>query len=379
GKASLLGLVIFCASVPTSVLGPIAGTLADTFNRRTLLVVTQAIFAAGAFYLAAATYLHFVTYEQIVVVALILGVVSTVEQPARQSTVSACVPAEDLPLAIPINAMTFNLSRLVGPAIGGLLLVAVGPAACYFVNGVSFFALIFSALAIRSDLSPRQREAQPIKDLLIEGALYTYRDRRLRTLFALESIVSIFGLTYITQMPTIVDRMLHRAGDPRLGTHDKFILSTGYIVIGVGAIIALSIIMQLAERRVRGIMIRTAMTCLAVALIALGFTRNEFAAYPLFAILGMCAITHFNITNTLFQTIAPPRLRGRVLAMHIWALNGLGPFGVLTFGYIADGFGMPFALQAGGVVVLLGALWSWVNGRGLQGVDDDDVVYGVPD
>ncbi|HVT13464.1 MAG TPA: MFS transporter [Fimbriimonadaceae bacterium] len=379
GKASLLGLVVFCASVPTSILGPIAGTLADTFNRRTLLVVTQAIFAAGAFYLAAATHYHFVTYEQIIVVALILGIVSTVEQPARQSTVSACVPAEDLPLAIPINAMTFNLSRLIGPAIGGLLLVAVGPAACYFVNGVSFFALIFSALAIRSDLSPRQREAQPIKDLLVEGALYTYRDRRLRTLFILESIVAIFGLTYITQMPTIVDRMLHRAGDPRLGTHDKFILSTGYIVIGVGAIIALSIIMQFAERRVRGLMIRIAMTCLAVALIVLGFVRSEYAAYPIFGALGMCAITHFNITNTLFQTIAPPRLRGRVLAMHIWALNGLGPFGVLMFGYIADAFGMPLALQGGGAVVLLGALWSWVNGKSLQGVDDADVVYGVPD
>lgn len=379
GSTALLGLVVFCASVPTTILGPVAGTLADTFNRKTLLVVTQAIFAAGAFYLAAATYFHFVTYWQIIIVALILGIVSTVEQPVRQSTVSSCVPPEDLALAIPINAMTFNLSRLIGPAIGGMMLATIGTASCYFVNGLSFFALIFAALAIRADLSPKEREHQPIKDLIVEGALYTFRDRGLRTLFCLESIVAICGLTYISQMPAIVDQMLHRPHDPRSGTHDKFILATGYMVIGVGSIIALSVIMHLAERRVRALLIRSAMTLLAICLITLGFVRNEWLAYPLFAILGMCAITQFNLTNTLFQTLAPPRLRGRVLAMHIWSLNGIGPFGILALGYLADARGLPFALQLGGAIVLVGAIWSWINQKGLAGVDDPQFISGMAD
>jgi len=375
----LLGLVMFCASLPTTVLGPIAGTLADTFNRRILLVVTQIIFALGAFYLAAATYYHFVTYLQILIVAFILGLVSTVEQPARQSTVSSCVPPEDLPVAIPINAMTFNLSRIVGPAIGGLLLGAVGTASCYFVNGLSFFALIFAALAIRADLSPKSYGPQPVRDLIVEGALYTHRDRRLRRLFALELIVSICGLTYVSQMPAIVEQMLHRAGDPLNGAHDKFMLAAGYLVIGIGAIGGLSILMHFADRPYRSFLIRAAMTTLAVALTALGFVRNEWEAYPLFIVLGMCAITQFNLTNTLFQTLAPPRLRGRVLAMHIWALNGLGPLGALAFGYIAQRSGLPFAIKLGGAIVFVAALWAWVSGGSLQGVDSEESFFGVQD
>ena len=375
----LLALVIPVASLPTTILGPIAGTLADTFNRRTLLVVTQILFAAGAFYLSAATYFHFVSYIQILIVAFLLGLVGTVEQPARQSTVSSCVPPEDLPLAIPINAMTFNLSRIVGPAIGGLLLATVGTAACYFVNGVSFFALIFAALALRSDLSPRESKAQPVKDLIIEGALYTYRDRRLRTLFVLELLVSACGLVYISQMPAIVAQMLHRAGDPVNGPHDRFIYSSSYFVIGVGAITALSIIMRLADRPLRAMLIRTAMMTMAVALLVLGFVRNEWVAYPIFIVLGMCSITQFNLTNTLFQTLAPPRLRGRVLAMHMWALNGLGPFGILAFGYIAQRVNLPIALQIGGAIILIGATWAWFNGGSLKGVDNRESFYGVPD
>jgi MFS family permease len=364
----LLALVSFCGSVPTTIFGPIAGSLADIVDRKKLLVVTQIIFASGAFYLAAATYFQFVTYWQIITVALILGVVATVEQPVRQSTVSSCVPPEDLPVAIPLNAMTFNISRLIGPAIGGLLLAVTGTASCYFVNGLSFFALIFAALALRADLSPKQRAPQPVRDLITEGALYTFRDRRLRTLFALEAIVSMCGLTYLIQMPAIAEQMLH---DKLRG------MAIGYVAVGTGTVSALAIIMQLADRSVRALMIRSAMTVLGFALFALSFARTVFAAFPIFALLGMCAVTHFNITNTLFQTLAPPRLRGRVLAMHMWALSGLGPFGTLAFGYIAEHYGLPMSLRIGGAIIVVGAVWAWTNRDGLLGVDDRESFYGV--
>jgi len=356
--------------LPTAVLGPAAGSLADTFDRKKLLVLAQVLFAAGAFYLAAATYLRFVSYWQIVIVAVLLGVVGAVEQPVRQSTVSACVPPEDLPVAIPLNAMTFNISRIVGPSIGGILYGALGAASCYFVNGLSFFALIFAGLAIRADLSPKKRAPQPVKDLIIEGARYTFRDRRLRTLFILESLVSMCGLIYLSQMPAIADVMLR---DRDRGT------SLGYLVVGIGAVSALAIIMQLADRSVRAILIRSAMTLLGVALFMLGFARTEEIAFPIMGVLGMCSITHFNLTNTLFQTLSPPRLRGRVLAMHIWALSGLGPFGALAFGYIAQTSGLPFALHLGGALVLVGALWAWIYKKGLQGIDDRESFYGVSD
>lgn len=370
GRNDLLALVSFLSSVPISVLGPVAGSLADTFDRRKLLVLSQIMFAAGAFYLAAATYFGFVTYWQIAIVALLLGIVSAVEQPVRQSTVSSCVPPEDLPVAIPLNAMTFNISRIIGPVIGGTLYAALGAASCYFVNGLSFFALIFAGLAIKADLSARRREPQPVKDLIMEGARYTFRDRKLRTLFVLEALVSMCGLIYITQIPAIAKQMLHM--DIRANM-------TCFLAVGVGAVGALAIITQLADRPVRALLIRSAMTTLGVALFALSFARTQAFAFPMLALLGMCSITHFNVTNTLFQTLAPVRLRGRVLSMHMWALSGLGPFGTLAFGYFAQAAGLPTALRLGGVLVFLGAIWAWLNIRNLEGVDDRASFYGIAD
>src|SRR5947207_8036222 len=109
---------------------------------------------------------------------------------------------------------------------------------------------------------------------------------------------------------------------------------------------------------------------MSIVLIQIWFDRNEWQSYPIFLILGLCAITQFNATNTLFQLLSPPRLRGRVLAMHIWALSGLGPFGVLAFGYVAGYTGIRLALQIGGVCVLIGALWGWAYQKGLRGIDD---------
>lgn len=365
----LLALVSFFGMLPVTLLGPIAGTLTDTLNRRALLVATQAIYACGAFFLAAATHFGFVQYWHIVVVALVLGTVSAVEMPTRQSIVSTVVPEEDLPAAIPLNALTFNLSRLVGPALGGLLLTGFGPEACYFINGLSFFALIFAGLAIKANLRATRREAQPIGDLLMEGALYTFRDVRLRTLFILESIVSMFGLFYLTQMPAIAVEMLN-VGKRGLGF--------SYTAVGVGAVGSIALITHLSDRSMRAVIIRLAMTLMAVGLILLGTVASPWSGYPLFALLGFCAIAHFNTTNTLFQLLSPARLRGRVLAMHIWALSGLGPFGVLAFGFVAEAVGLRFALQLGGVLVLVGATWGWIYKKGLAGVDSppaqDEVV-----
>lgn len=358
---ALLALVLFVASVPTSLIGPAAGTLADVFDRKRLLILAQSIYAMGAFYLAAATYFGFVTYWQILAIALILGLVSTVEQPTRQSVISSVVPLEDLPLAIPINAMTFNLSRIVGPAIGGVLLATVGTASCYFVNGVSFFALIFSVVAMRSSLKAPHKDIQPIRDLIVEGALYTFREARLKALFILEAVVSTCGLIYITQMPAIAKDMYH---------DEKRFLGWGYLAVGIGSVTALSLLMQLSERRIRSYLIRGAVSLLGVMLIVLGATKSEWAALFVLAALGMSAITCFNLTNTLFQTLSPPRLRGRVLAMHIWAVNGVGPFGTLLFGFIAERTDLPTALWIGGGCVVLASILAWFS-RVFRGVDDD--------
>lgn len=359
GDYGKLAAVSFFGMLPVAVFGPFAGSLVDVLNKRMLLVASQAIYAVGALFLAVATYAGFVEYWHIVAVAFILGCVSTIEMPTRQSIVSQVVPAEDLPAAIPINALTFNLARLVGPAIGGVLLGSFGPAACYLLNGISFAALILAGLAIQADLRASAREVQPMLDLVLEGVRYTFRDPALRTLFILEAIVSAAALNYLPMLPAIAEDIL------KLGPQG---LGLAYLTVGIGSVSALLIVMTLSDRPYHTHLIRGAMTLFGVCLILLSFTDRPALAFPLFAVMGLCAVVHFNTTNTLFQILSPARLRGRVLAMHIWALSGVGPFGVLAFGYVAKAIGLPQSLGGVGILTLLGAAYGWLAHKSLNDV-----------
>ena len=355
---ALLSYVAAANMLPTTILGPFLGSVTDMFDRRKLLVVCQTIFSLCALFLAAATYYQFVEYWHIVVVALISGVTGVVEIPTRQSIISRVVPPADLPNAIPLNALTFNIARPLGSAIGGVLLAGIGVPACYLVNGLTFSALIFSALAIRADLSATAREPQPIWDLVSEGALYTFREPRLRALLIAEGMVSIFGLFYMTQTAAIASDMLSRPKD----------LGLLLVAQGFGSISALVLVLAMSHLRIKGLLIRIAVAWIGAMLIALGFARTLWVAMPIYFMLGMVSVTIFNTVNTLFQTLAPDRLRGRVISMHNWALGGLGFVGAILLGSFASRFTLPLAIQAGGTVVLLTAGYLYFTRANLEGV-----------
>lgn len=360
GSKFLLSLVGVMGMLPISLFGPFAGSFADMFNRRRVLILMQAIFAVSALFLASAIYFGFIQYWHVLACALVNGMAGCIEMPTRQSIVSKVVPPEELPRAIPLNAMTFNLARLLGPAVGGFLYNASGPALCYGINGLSYLALIFAAMALKADLRAVQREPQPIKDLLFEGMLYTWRDKRLRMLFLLECIVSVFGLIYLPMMAAIAREMLGL---------DAAGLGWAMTAVGVGAIAGLSLMTKLSHKPWRAMSIRISMTSMGVALMLLAFARSPLLAFPCFAVMGLSAISQFNTTNTLFQLLSPEHLRGRVLAMHVWALAGAAPFGAFGAGVLAEQTSLPLTLFVGGACVFVGAIWGWVNRRSLEGVE----------
>jgi MFS family permease len=369
-----LALVTFCSMAPVSIFGPFGGTLADAFHKKLVLNVAQALFGFGALLLAVLTWTGLVQYWHILGVALLFGLVGCFEVPARQSVVGRVVPHEDLAYAVPLNAMTFNSARIIGPAIGGILLVAFGPAICYALNGISYLALIFAVQAIRSDLSATTRTAQPVGDLLMEGMLYTRRDLRLRTLFVMEAITSGAGLFYVSLMPALAHEIL---GLEQSG------YAMALTMIGIGAIAALLVTTYLADRPIKGEIVRYSMFTMGIALVLLAFTRSSVVAFPLFAIIGGAVVMQFSTTNTLFQLLSPERLRGRVIAMHQWAISGLGPFGTLFFGWFAETTktphvvrglgttmklpvgGLPLALKVGGACIIAGAIWGTAKVRKL--------------
>lgn len=374
-----LSFIAFCNSFPVFIFGFLLGYLADTMNKRTVLMVTQGIYALGAFFLAIATYQGFVQYWHIVAVALILGLVSCVEMPTRQSIVSRVVPPEDLAAAVPINAMTFNVARIFGPAIGGFLLARAGVPACYLINGISFIALIWAAKAIKSDLAVQPREPQPVTDLIFEGALYTWREPRLRTLLILETITALFGIFYIQLVPAYIDQGLGMGIDSDAA---KSAIAHAYTAIGIGAMTGLVMITALSDTPHKRRLIQISMSIIAAGLIGMALVRNEYLAYLVMAFVGGATIVQFNSTNALFQLLSPERLRGRVLSMHIWALNGLSPFGVLAFGWLATSSrlhaadsslpltGVRLSLLVGGLCVLVGAAGAFLSKRGLSGLND---------
>jgi MFS family permease len=341
GSKEKLALISFCGMVPVTFFGPFGGSIVDRLDRRKLLVWTQILLAIGAFivYFSYRQMGMKMPIEILVFVALMGGTVSCLEMPARQLVIADTIPREDLPVAIPFQGLTFNLARVVGPAIGGLLLANVGVASCYLVNGLSFAALVFATLAIRSQLSSNKRSGEPIGDLLKEGYLYTMHEPRLKALFYLETGVSLFALFYLAQLPALAKDVL---GLDTRGVGDV------YTAVGVGSILALTLTAKTADLHIKGYLVRGAITAMSIGLIGLAYISNHVIVFAILVMLGMASVTLFNTCNSLFQLIAPERLRGRVLSMHIWALSGVGPLGVYPFGLLAETHGLKLALAVAG-------------------------------
>ena len=246
---------------------------------------------------------------------------------------------------------------MFGPALAALLLARFGVESCYLINGISFLALIFAGLAIRADLSAKADRTSAMFDLIMEGFRYTWREKRLRMLFLLETGISFCALFYLAQMPAIAKDMLH------LGKEGVGLVTTA---VGIGAILALAITAKTSDKNIKGWLIRASVTSAAVGLLLLSFTSNLWFAFPVLILLGVSNVTIFNTCNSLFQMIAPEHLRGRVISMHIWALSGIGPLGVYPFGWLAERYGLPFALQLSAGLTLALAIWGWTRKLSLE-------------
>lgn len=356
GSEAKLAMVMFAFTLPIMLLAPFSGVIADTFNRRSILATTMIVNALGAFSLGVAFFMGALTYEHILVVSAIQGIMQTAEGPTRQSVVRTIVGDEDLPAAVPAMSMTFNIARIVGPAIGGLIAASFDVGICFVVNAVSFSALIAAVFAIRTNLEPMQRRSGSTFGLVKEGWLYVLRHSHLKVLFLMESATSIFALFYMSLMPAIAKSMLDL---------DERGLGLAMSFIGGGALLGLLVLAGISHRPFKPLITRLAMTSAGVGLVCLGFMDESlrWLAFPLFSLMGASTIMQFNTTNTLFQLMSPDKLRGRVIALHLWALAGLSPIGIFFFGWLAESASLNFALWTGGALMLLSSIAAWIYGR----------------
>lgn len=339
----LLGLNGFLAQIPSLVFALPGGTIADRLNRRKLMLITQTSMMLLALLLAVLTSIHKITIADILAISFLTGIASALNYPAYQALIPDLIPREDLMNGIALNSAQFNMSRAIGPTVAGLAMGALGAAACFYLNSVSFLALIVTLLMIT--IPPVQNSGSArFWDSMLDGIRYLNEHRMVIVLLTVPAFLSLLGLPFIVLMPAIARNLI--------GVRAS---GLGFLMggAGLGAVAAALLIAARGTSGHRGRIILTSATIFSVSLILLSRAHTFWAAFLLLAIMGGTIVGTLTLTNTTLQMTTPPELRGRVMAMYYMAMAGLLPFGSLQAGSVAQALGTRFDLGFGGVICLV--------------------------
>ncbi len=352
GSALLLGTVAFASQIPVFLLAPIGGAVADRHNRRSILVVTQSCMMVLAFILAGLTLTHLIKVWELMVLAGLLGVVNAFDIPARQAFLVDMVSREDLVNAIALNSSMFNGARVVGPAVAGIVVAAIGEGWCFFANAVSFIAVITGLLLMRV-LPPRQSiEGSPLQNIL-EGFKFVVQNGPIHALMILLGLVSFTAMPYAVLMPIFAEEILH-GGPKALG-----------LMMGSSGVGALCGAITLAmKKNIKGLGRWVAVACssFGVALCLFSLSRHLWLSSLLLVPAGFFVMVQMASSNTLIQSMVPDQLRGRVMAVYSMMFMGMAPFGALLAGSVAHKIGAPWTVAMGGMIAILGGIlfgWRW--------------------
>jgi MFS family permease len=344
GSSALLGVAAFATQVPVLLLAPAGGIVADRANRHRVLIATQTVSMVLPLTLAALTLSGHVRVWHVFVLAGCLGVVNAFDIPARQAFVMDMVGREDLINAIALNSSMVNGARVVGPAVAGLLVAAVGEGWCFLINGISYLGVITGLLLMRLERARvPPRGASPWHDL-VEGFRFVGRTAPVRALLLLLGAISFAGMPYAVLMPVFAEDILH-GGARELG-----------LLMGCSGAGALAGALTLATRRgVRGLgrWVVTAASAFGVALILFSQSRSFWLSALLLVPVGASMMVQMAASNTLIQSMVPDALRGRVMAVYSMMFMGMAPFGALWAGWLAERIGAPGTVAIGGVVCIV--------------------------
>ena len=337
-SALLLGVVSFSGQIASFLLGPLAGVWVERLNRRKLLVWTQAAGAAQSLALAALTLAHRINLWEIIALASLQGVINAFDMPGRQSFLVQMVDdRDDLSNAIAINSSMANGAKLIGPAIAGFVIAGVGEGWCFLIDGVSYFAVIASLLAMRIAGTGRAKgSAARMLEQIREGWDYVSGYRPMRTVLLLFSLTSLMGFPYMVLMPVFAGQVLG-GGPHTLG------LLTG--ASGVGALVsALSLAMR---RSVDGLprMLVVAAAMLGCGLILFGLSHTPWLSMLLMVVAGFGLMQGASASNTIVQSLVTDDMRARVMSYYTMAFFGSAPFGSLMAGALAHKMGAPHTVM----------------------------------
>jgi MFS family permease len=342
----LLGAVGFASQIPVFLLSPVGGIVADRFSRHRIVIATQAASMLLAFALALLTLSGRVHIWHIFVLAAALGAVNAFDIPARQAFIVDMVGRADLMNAIALNSSMFNASRVVGPAIAGILVATIGEGWCFFANGASYLAVIAGLLMMH--VVRHERVEQPGSPLsnLVEGFRFVIHNTPIHALLALLGVVSLTGMPYAVLMPIFADRILH-GGAAALGW-----------LMGASGVGALAGALLLASRQtLKGLGLWVAMSAVGfgLGLTLFSLSRTFWLSAVILVPVGFAMMIEMGSSNTLIQSMVPDRLRGRVMSVYSMMFMGMAPVGSLLAGAAANRIGAPWTVAAGGFICMVAA------------------------
>ncbi len=349
GSPLALGIVAFAGQVPVFLLSPVAGVLNDRWNGQRLLVTVQFLAMSQSLILASITFTGYAAFWNIVALTAILGLINSFEMPTRQALVIDLIDDKnDLGNAIALNSALFNGTRLVGPALAGVLVALVGEKFCFLINAVSYFAAIWAFSSMK--ITPRERDRREL-DLLgemKEGVLYALRFTPIRDILLLIALISLVGMSFPVVLPVFAVKILGGGS----GAYGALVAFSGLGATAGTIFLAL-------RKNVHGLdsVITAGMFIFGLSLVAFSFSKSFYLSLGLIAVVGFGMIINIASCNTIIQTVVDEDKRGRILSLYIMSFMGTAPLGSLLAGSLSKWFGAPAAALTGGIIAVAGGLF----------------------
>lgn len=347
GSPFLLGLDAFLGEIPIFLFSLVGGVVADRMDRRKLLIASQVIQMSCAFTLAALFATHVVQVWHILTLSFIVGFAQAFGGPAYQALIPTLVQGDDLPNAIALNSIQFNLARIIGPVLGGLALTKLGATWCFGLNGASFIAVIISLVSIRLHFIP-QRTGESMKQSMKQGISFIRQKPAMVPLIALAFSMTVLAIPMIVFLPVFARNVFH--GGPDTYT---MLLS----VSGVGSVLGALIVAGMGRRPRQGRDALLMLTGLGVLLFFFALSSNPWLSYALLFLAGAALVSVFSLISSLVQLITTDDMRGRVMSVYNVAFRGGMPIGNLVTGALVPIYSAPAVLAVNGFLLALLALY----------------------
>ncbi|HKR82006.1 MAG TPA: MFS transporter [Candidatus Saccharimonadales bacterium] len=347
-----LGLVAAAQFLPVLLFGVIGGVIADRFDKRHVLFVTQTVAALLSFALGAVVVAHAVQMWMVYVIAVGLGLTQTVDNPTRQTFVMEMVGRERLRNAVSLNSTMVNGARIIGPSIAGVLIATVGIGPCFLVNAASFVAIIVGLAFMRVGELHRIPGAAPEPGQIRAGVRYVLGERRLRAILLMMFIVGIFAYEFPVALPLFATTTLH-------GNASTYSALT--VAMGIGAMAGGLYNASRGQATLRRVFVTVVL--FGCSMVLLAAMPNVVSACVVLFVVGVLSIWFIALGNTTLQLTSDPHMRGRVMSLWAIAFFGTTPIGGPIIGYIGDHVSPRAGLLAGGLSAFVAAGVGYLVGR----------------